>query len=187
MANKVKSLVHFLDNYEWVNMISALIMLAVSIALFINYQVMTFELIIVVGLMAILKGFLDFNICLSLDLASSKKKNPTSFILGALFNLLIGVILILNIITSPAVLLFVLTLWMIVDSVPYILYIFKHKLGSTTKYNPFIFTYGLILVTAISQISTSQIEFFGPVITVAIFLSLSSINLLLLKKEGKAF
>ena len=183
MTEKVKSLVYFFDNYEWINLISAIIMFAVSIGLFINHTATNFELIIIVGLIAILKGFLNFNICLSIDLATQNKKNPISFVLGAFFNLSIGVFLILNIATNQMFLLTLTSLWMVIDSLPYILHISKNKLGSTYKYNPFILSYSLVLITAVAHMTKPQTNMFGPVITVAFFLALSSINLILLQKE----
>ncbi|MBO0437339.1 hypothetical protein [Vagococcus fluvialis] len=184
MSNKVKSVIVFLDNYEWIDSASILIMAIVSISLFINHSTSSFELMIIVGLLAILKGFLNFNIFLSLDL-SGKRKSPKSFILVALINIVIGLILILNLITSETLLLVLTAMWMIIDSIPYMIYIIKNKLGKRHKYNPFFIFYGFILVVAICHIATLRTDIYGPAITLASFLALSCINLFLLKKESR--
>ena len=182
MSNKVKSVIVFLDNYEWIDSASILIMAIVSISLFINHSTSSFELMIIVGLLAILKGFLNFNIFLSLDLSG---KNPKSFILVALINIVIGLILILNLITSETFLLVLTALWMVIDSIPYMIYIIKNKLGKRHKYNPFFIFYGFILVAAICHIATLRTDVYGPAVTLASFLALSCINLFLLKKESR--
>ncbi len=76
-------------------------------------------------------------------------------------------------------------LWMVIDSIPYMIYIIKNKLGKRHKYNPFFIFYGFILVAAICHIATLRTDIYGPAITLASFLALSCINLFLLKKESR--
>ncbi|MBO0477073.1 hypothetical protein DOK76_08320 [Vagococcus sp. DIV0080] len=186
LSNKVKSLVYLLDRYEWISWISAMIMMAVSINLFIHYSAQAFEIIIIIGLMAILKGFLNFHICLSLDLATHKPKGIISFVYVALINIFIGITLILNLLTSPLLLILLVSAWMAIDSYPYIQFIIRNKIGFQHKYNPFIFSYLAILIVIIMQVMTLKTTAYGPALTTGSFLMLSCLNLFLLKKESKA-
>lgn len=185
MSNKVKSIVYFLDNYEWIDLASILIMAIASISLYVNHSTNSFELMIIVGLLAILKGFLNFNIYLSLDLVDKKIKSPKAFIFVALINIAIGLLFILNIISNETLILVITALWMLIDSIPYIIYIIINKLGFHHKFNPFFISYGFILVIAVCHILTLSTDFYGPAITLASFLALSCLNLLLLKKESR--
>lgn len=186
MTKKIKTLIYFLDNYEWINIVSVIIMSLVSLSLVITHPSSSFELMIIVGLVAILKGFLNFNIFLCLDAADThNKKGPISFVYVAIFSIVIGLLLILNIVSSPIALLIISGIWMTCDTIPYLLYTFKQKLGFTYKHNPFFFSFSLIGITIIAHLLTNQINWLTPEKTIAFFLILSCINLWLLIKEKK--
>lgn len=182
MAQKVKSFVYFLDNYEWINLLTGLIMMFASIGLLTHYYSATVsQIIIIIGLMAILKGFLNFNIYLTLN--PSKIRGASFFVLGALINLGFGMLFILNLVTNQTFLLVLVGLWILFDTLPYIIYLSKNKIGSQHKYNPFIFTCVSLILTALAAITTLKTDLFGPILPIAIFLILSVLNLILLKKE----
>lgn len=182
MAQKVKSIISFLDDYEWINLMTGFIMCITSIGLLTHYYLATVsQIIIIIGLMAILKGFLNFNIYLTLNPA--RTKGASFFILGALMNLGFGMIFILNIVTNQTFLLSLVALWLLMDSLPYMIYLFKNKLGSQYKYNPFIFTSMCLIFATALTIATLRTDLFGPVLPLAIFLMTSTLNLILLKKE----
>lgn len=186
MTKKIKTLINFLDNYEWINIVSVIIMSLVSLFLVVTHPSTSFELMIIVGLVAILKGFLNFNIFLCLDAVDThNKKGPISFIYVAVFSIIIGLLFILNIVSSPFTLLIISAIWMISDTIPYLLYAFKQKLGATYKHNPFLFSFSLIGITIIVHLLTGQISWITPEKTIAFFLILSCINLWLLIKEKK--
>ena len=186
MTKKIKTLIYFLDNYEWINIVSVLIMTIVSLYLFISHTASSVELMIIIGLIAILKGFLNFNIFLCLDSADrNNKKGPISFVYTAMVNIGIGVLLILNIITNPVILLVLSAIWMFLDTIPYVLYAIKHYVQFQNTKNYFIATFSIILLTIVAHLATSAVHWFGPEKTTALFLMLSSLNLWLLIREKK--
>lgn len=185
MSQKVKSIVYYLDNYEWINILSLIILVGTSIGLFFNHGTPILELGIIIGLIAILKGFLNFNLFLSVDLSTKKKQSALAFIIAAFGNIGIGLVLILNIFINPVELLVLTVIWMLLEAVPYAYFIQKNKLGTQYKYNPFIVNYLLIFLTIIFTGLAISFPLFSPAVTVGLFLCLSSINLLLLNNERK--
>ncbi|MGX7023377.1 hypothetical protein [Vagococcus hydrophili] len=183
MPEKLKSVVYFLDNHEWINTVISLIMAASGIYLFFHYTASIYELFIMIGLFAILKGFLNFNTFFIIETINKHNKQKNMFLVGALVNIFIGTIIILNLVTNPLSLLVIASLWMIIDSVPYFVYVVKRKLGQEYKFNPFKITFSLIVLCSILTIVSHYTLTFGPAIPVACFLLLASANIILFQRE----
>lgn len=183
MPEKVKSVVYFLDNHEWINTVMGMIMLITGIALLFNYSATINQLIIIIGLFAILKGFLNFNNFFIVDSKVRHYKKKNIFIIGAIFNIIMGVILILNIFTNKQFLLVFTSLWMLIDSIPYIKYTIDRKLGTEYKVNPYIITYSLIFLCVIGNYVTVYSNVIGAATTIGIFFVIATANLFLFMKE----
>ncbi len=183
MPEKVKSVVYFFDNHEWINTIIGIFMLLTGTGLLFKYDATINQLIIIIGLFSILKGFLNFNNFFIVDSKSSHYKYKNIFLIGAILNIFIGVILILNIFTNTLFLLTLTTIWIITDSIPYIFYIVTRKLGTQYRFNLFIFTYGLIFICAILNFLTFFTNLLGPAIPLGIFLIIATANIFLFIKE----
>ncbi len=183
MPEKLKSVVYFLDNHEWINTVISLIMAASGIYLFFHHTASIYELFIMVGLFAILKGFLNFNTFFIIETINKHNKQKNMFLIGALVNIFIGTLIILNIITNPLSLLIITSVWMIIDSIPYLVYVWKKKLGRKYKFNPYKITFSLILICSIITIVSHYTLIFGPAIPIGCFLLLTSANILLVQRE----
>ncbi|HCM90915.1 MULTISPECIES: hypothetical protein [Vagococcus] len=183
MPEKLKSVVYFLDNHEWINTVISLIMAASGIYLFFHHTASIYELFIMVGLFAILKGFLNFNTFFIIETINKHNKQKNMFLIGALVNIFIGTLIILNIITNPLSLLIITSVWMIIDSIPYLVYVLKKRLGQQYKINPYKITFSLILVCSIITIVSHYTLIFGPAIPMGCFLLLASTNILLFQRE----
>ncbi|MDT2847781.1 DUF308 domain-containing protein [Vagococcus carniphilus] len=183
MPEKVKSVVYFLDNHEWINTIMGALMLVTGIGLFVNYSASINQLMIIIGLFSILKGFLNFNNFFIVDSRLRHYKHKNIFITGAILNIIIGVILILNIYTSSLFLITLTSIWMVMDSIPYMFYVVTRRLGTQYKHNPFFLTYGLIILCAILNFATYYTHIWGPAITLGMFLIIATVNIFLFLKE----
>ncbi|MEG0551343.1 MAG: hypothetical protein RR554_09270 [Vagococcus sp.] len=183
MPEKVKSVVYFLDNHEWINTVMGIIMLVTGVGLLFNYSATINQLIIVIGLFSILKGFLNFNNFFIVDSKFRHYKNKNIFIVGAILNIIMGVVLILNIFTNHQFLLIFTSMWMLLDSIPYVKYALDRKSGSDYKVNPYVISYSLVLICAIGNYTTFYSSFIGAGTTLGCFLIIATANLFLFMKE----
>lgn len=178
MPKKIKHVVQFLDKFEWNNALMGVIMVLSSLGMFFNYKLTMQELAITIGLLAIMKGFLNFNIFFLTESLFKESKFKHLFIFSAALNILIGLLLVFSLFASDTVLRLLAACWFILDPVPHIILLKHLKATYDTRYRRYLTCYILAMLAGVSLLITPLVFYIGSSPLAGLFLLASGGNLI---------
>lgn len=163
MSEKVKKVKNYVVEIEWHTLLMALFMLVSGVAISLTFTNSIANMSIVIGLVAILKGFFNFNLYSASFSLTTSTKWQWLFLVAASVNILFGLVTIFNFSSNLTLLYIVTGIWFIIDCIPHLIVIhalylkdsFPHKLY-TTLYTVAIFCgIGLLLTSKFQVIPAS--------------------------------
>lgn len=169
MTKKLKKVQDLTKNIEWPSVLMSLIFTGLGIFL-INHLSFTYpvtELSILLGLIAILKGFFNFYTYSVVTEISKEQHWQWSFIVSASISILTGLLLIFNFSGNGLVFYLLGGAWMIFDTIPHILAVMDYCTKHSNTYKMLLTAYGLSILMGIGLIFNN----IYPLIETTIYLS----------------
>lgn len=185
MSKKFKFMVDMVDKFDWHYYLIGFIMLFSGLSLLYNYQASVKDFIILVGLVAILKGFLNFNIFYQTHETIPVPALKNVFFYTAIFGIIHGLIIVFSGFSSDIWMHYLIGIWCLIDVIPHLLCQLAHPIKNEKLGLSLTFLYGISILAAILLfIPTSSMPLSASIL-LGIYFIATSINLAVMPLKNK--